>query len=226
LHKFGYEIRRKQSDQHKGLYRPLYVPWESEEFTAYFSIAAPKSLVSRDRCYIIERLIKHTLAIPGDVFECGVYKGGTAALIRTLLEESRSEKKLYLFDTFEGMPDTNPDKDWHVKGDFADTTIEEVRSFVGGAETCVFRKGFIPDTFAGLDDATISFCHIDVDIYKSIIDSLSFVWPRLSRGGAVVFDDYGFPTCLGAREAVDDFFQGQNSVPLCLHTGQAIVFKQ
>jgi O-methyltransferase len=162
---------------------------------------------------------------PGEVIECGVYKGGTAALLRSLLEESKSTKKLYLFDTFEGMPDTNPEKDWHKEGDFSDTFLEEVRSFVGGTEICIFRKGFIPNTFEGLYDITISFCHIDVDIYRSIIDSLDFIWPRLSSGGIIVFDDYGFPSCPGAREAVDDFFRDKSSIPLCLHTGQAIVFK-
>jgi O-methyltransferase len=65
-----------------------------------------------------------------------------------------------------------------------------------------------------------------LDIYKSIVDSLNFIWPRLSSGGIIVFDDYGFPTCPGAREAVDDFFSGKSAIPLRLHTGQAIVFKK
>ena len=226
LHGLGYEIRKLPVAPPPERTSSLYSPWESDAFSAYYSIAAPRTLVSRDRCYVLERLLRHTLSVPGDVFECGVYKGGTAALLRTLLEENRSAKKLYLFDTFEGMPETNPDKDWHKKGDFSDTSLEDVRAFVGGGQTCIFKKGFIPDTFAGLSDVTISFCHIDVDIYKSIIDSLEFVWPRLSPGGVIVFDDYGFPTCPGALKAVDDFFGDKDSIPLCLQTGQAIVFKK
>jgi len=61
--------------------------------------------------------------------------------------------------------------------------------------------------------------------YRSILDSLRFVWPRLSVGGFIVFDYYGFPSCPGARFAVDEFFSGKASVPFCLHTGQAVVFK-
>jgi hypothetical protein len=89
----------------------------------------------------------------------------------------------------------------------------------------VTRKGFIPDTFVGLESVQIAFAHIDVDIYKSIMDSLKFIWPRLSFGGFIVLDDYGFPTCPGARASVDEFFQREPCAPLCLPTGQALVFK-
>ena len=215
LRKAGYDIRRAY----------VHTPWECDEFTSYYAIAAPRTLVSRDSCYVLERLFRQTQPVAGDIFECGVYKGGTAALFRSLIEETKCAKKLYLFDSFEGMPDTDPSKDWHNKGDFSDTSIEEVRKFVGGSEICIFRKGFIPDTFAGLSEIKISFAHIDVDIYRSVTDCLKFVWPRISVGGAAVIDDYGLPTCPGARQAVDDFFQDGPAVPLCLHSGQAVIFK-
>jgi O-methyltransferase len=57
------------------------------------------------------------------------------------------------------------------------------------------------------------------------MDCLNFIWPRLSQGGFIVFDDYGFPTCPGARAAVDEFFHAKDFRPLCLPTGQALVFK-
>jgi O-methyltransferase len=228
LRKFGYEIRKVRTPPAKketSLYRPLYSPWLSEEFAHAYAIAAPRTLVTIDRCYVLERLLRQTLRVPGEVFECGVYKGGTAALLASLLARNKSSRKLYLFDTFEGMPETDAQRDWHKKGDFADTSLEAVQSFVGEPGRCVFRKGFIPETFAGLEGLAISFCHVDVDIHKSIIDTLTFVWPRLSLGGVIVFDDYGFPTCPGARVAVDDFFRDKSAAPLCLQTGQAIVFK-
>lgn len=87
------------------------------------------------------------------------------------------------------------------------------------------RKGFIPDTFRGLELARITFAHVDLDIYRSILDSLDFIWPRLTLGGFIVFDDYGFPSCPGARAAVDEFFASSACIPLCLPTGQAVVFK-
>jgi O-methyltransferase len=54
---------------------------------------------------------------------------------------------------------------------------------------------------------------------------MSFVWLRLTLGGFIVFHDYGFPSCPGARAAVDEFFAARTCVPLCLPTGQAVVFK-
>ncbi len=223
VRQLGYDVFKLPSD--RSLYQPLYAPWNSPGFKRYYAIAAPKSLVTADRCYVLERLFRQTLQVPGDVFECGVYKGGTAALLSALLGETQSPKMLYLFDTFEGMPVTDCDRDLHRKGDFSHTSLEAVEAFVKGGERCVFRKGVIPETFSGLSDSAISFAHIDVDIYQSILDSLNFIWPRLSTGGVIVFDDYGFPSCPGALQAVDEFFHDKSAVPLCLQTGQAIVFK-
>lgn len=100
-----------------------------------------------------------------------------------------------------------------------------MKVYLGGGDRVVFHPGFIPVTFSGLEAEQIAFAHIDVDIYKSIVDCLDFIWPRLSSGGVIVFDDYGFPTCPGARQAVDTFFAAKQEVPLCLSTGQAIVCK-
>jgi len=219
----GYEIRKIPPAN--SLYRPLYSPWHSTDFARYYAIAAPRTLVSVDRCFVLERLFRQTLPIAGDIFECGVYRGGTAALLAALLAEEKSEKRLFLFDTFAGMPATDPERDWHREGNFSDTSLEAVQSFVRGGARCILRKGLIPETFAGLSDVAISFCHIDLDIYKSTMDSVAFIWPRLSLGGAIVFDDYGFVTCPGAKQAVDDFFRTEKAVPVCLQTGQAIVFK-
>jgi O-methyltransferase len=165
------------------------------------------------------------MTISGDVWECGVYKGGTAAMIAAILRDLESKKKLFLFDTFEGMPETDKERDWHKAGDFKDTSVESVERYVGADESCIVRKGFIPDTFQGLESSRIAFAHIDVDIYRSIRDCLGFIWPRLTLGGFIVFDDYGLPTCPGARAAVDEFFADEDCVPLCLSTGQAVVFK-
>jgi O-methyltransferase len=232
LDKFGLEVRRVHKPQDlthipdSDLYRPLFSPWFGRgEFRRYYNIAAPKTIVSRDRCYILYVLLRQAMQIEGDVWECGVYKGGTAAMMAAILKDSRRSKRLYLFDTFAGMPETDAGRDLHKKGDFSDTSSEAVTRYIGHEDLCVVRKGFIPETFIGLESAQIAFAHIDVDIYKSIMDCLHFIWPRLTFGGFVVFDDYGFPTCPGARSAVDEFFLREACVPLCLPTGQALIFK-
>ena len=208
------------------LYTPFFSPWLGEgEFKHYYAFAAPRSLVSIDRCYVLYTLLMQSLLIPGDVWECGVYKGGTAAMMAALLRDKMPSKKLYLFDTFEGMPATDSAKDVHKKGDFADTSTEGIMTHIGCPDICEVRPGFIPSTFAGLESAQIAFAHVDVDIYQSVLDSLNFIWPRLSRGGFIIADDYGWPSCPGARAAVEEFFVGKSAIPLCLVSGQALIFK-
>jgi len=227
----GYDVRRisnataNKSVPNAALYKPLFSPWLGPNFKPYYDIAAPRTLVSADRCYVLYTLVKQSLAIEGDVWECGVYKGGTAAMLARIITEYGGEKTLYLFDTFTGMPATDKERDLHRQGDFADTSAESVEAFINAPGVAMIRKGWIPETFAGLESRRIAFAHIDVDIYRSVIDSLEFIWPRLSPGGFVVFDDYGFPSCPGALQAVDEFFAKTMSHPLCLPTGQALVFK-
>lgn len=231
LERLGLEVRRVRPPQASSipdgnLYRPLFSPWLGHgEFRRYYDLAAPKTLVSPDRCYVLYTLLSQAMHVQGDVWECGVYQGGTAAMMAAMLKANCPSKRLYLFDTFEGMPETDTDRDCHQQGDFADTSLAAVTGYIGHKEVCVFRKGFIPDTFAGLESAQVAFAHIDVDIHKSVLDCLRCIWPKLSFGGFVVCDDYGFASCPGARAAVDEFFRREACVPLCLPTGQALIFK-
>ena len=232
LHSLGYDIRRIPRAitgiPDAEFYKPLFSPWLGyAEFKALRELAGPDTLVSPDRCYVLYTLTKQALGLGGDIWECGVYRGGTAALLAELVASGRDPRqKLHLFDTFQGMPETDPARDVHHRpGDFADTTLAVVRERVGHDDVTVYHEGLIPDTFAGLESSQIALAHVDVDIYKSVLDCCSFIVPRLVRGGFVIFDDYGFPTCPGARTAVDEYFENRPERPLVLPTGQAVVIK-
>ena len=234
LFHLGYELKainkhflnKKTGTYEGGLYRPLYSPWFGEpQFLSHYAKGAARTLVSPARCFILYKTLLQSLSKEGSVIECGVYKGGTAALLASAITDAGATKKFYLFDTFDGMPETDTVRDLHKKGDFSDTSLKSVKEFVGYPKIVEFRKGFLPQTFEGLENEKFCFAHIDVDIYKSIWDALIFIWPRMVAGGFVIFDDYGFPSCPGAREAVDEFFAQQTSIPICLPTGQAIVIK-
>jgi O-methyltransferase len=205
-------------------YRPLFSPWLGyQDFKHAFLPVRHHTLVSPDRCYQLYSLLHQAVHVPGEVWECGVYRGGTAMMFAALLEKLMPSKTLHLFDSFAGMPETD-EADWHQGGDFHDTSLEGVASKIP-QKNVVFHAGFIPDTFAGMEDSRICFAHIDVDLYRAVKDSTEFLYPRVSAGGFIVYDDYGFVSCPGSRRAVDEFYADKPEVPLVLPTGQAIVFK-
>lgn len=178
----------------------------------------PYTLVSNDRCYSILQFLKQALNIEGEVWECGVYHGGTAMLIAEIAEG----RTVRLFDTFEGMPQADANYDTHKQGDFNDALINDVKLRVQNAE---FHKGFIPETFSGLGESKVAFAHIDVDIFQSVLDCSEFIYPRLASGGIMLYDDCGFPSCAGARAAVDLYFADKIEKPIYLTTGQVLIIK-
>jgi O-methyltransferase len=206
------------------LYAPHYSPWLATEgdFHRLYERVRPYTLVSRDRLYVLRSLARQATRCAGEFWECGVYKGGTAMLLKQVLTEGGAARPLRLFDTFEGLPEADPSRDFHRRGEFGDTSQSEVAARVGG-DPVRFHPGRIPATFAGLPDVRIALAHVDVDLYESVRDCCEFIYPRLSPGGVMVFDDYGTRFTPGARKAVDEFFQDKPEVALVLGTGQAVV---
>jgi O-methyltransferase len=166
-------------------------------------------------------------AANGDVAECGVFRGGTARLMAELLRDKASNKQLHLFDTFEGMPETDSSRDRHMAGDFGNTSLSAVRSYVEEASygNVSYHAGLLPDTLSSVENSTFCFVHIDLDIYKPIIDTTAFFYERVPRGAFLLYDDYAWPSCPGARQAVDEFYADKPEKPLVLATGQCLVVK-
>ena len=147
----------------------------------------------------------------GEIIEFGTFKGGSAAV---LLQESKDEKYLHLFDSFQGMPDVNIQDNFHKKGDFADTQATQVqRGLEKFGNNFELHVGFFADTIPEIEASRpgiqFSLVHIDADLYESILDALKYCYPRMASGAIIVFDDYGSPTCLGAKKAVDEFFENK-----------------
>jgi hypothetical protein len=93
-----------------------------------------------------------------------------------------------------------------------------------GIDNAEIYKGWIPKVFNKIDNLQYSYVHIDVDMYEPTRDSISYFWDRICVGGVLICDDYGSYKTIGARKAMNDFFN--RSDILELPTGQAIVFKK
>ncbi len=205
---------------------PIFSPWEYYgEFGKLF-LGSGANKGRRVDCYYMHELAVQAFALEkGEIWEAGVWRGDTAVFLSALAKDYCVE--LRLFDTFEGMPETDPSRDLHKAGDFADTSLDLVKERIAKTknDNVDFRPGLVPDTYAGLENARITLAHIDLDIYHPIKSSCEFIYPRLARGGAMVFDDYGWMSCPGARGAVDEFFADKPERPIVLHTRQAVVVK-
>jgi O-methyltransferase len=208
------------------LYQPLYSPWEGDPaFEQLYRLAAPHTLVSRDRCYILWTTLRQATRLAGEFVECGVFRGGTALLAAHTLQGLHQQRPLHLFDSFQGMPKTTGGVDRFEAGDFERTSAEAVGALLKPYPFAQLHVGFIPQTFAGLGIDRIAWAHVDVDIYQSVRDCIQFLYPRLVPGGFLIFDDYGFPSCVSARRAVDERFARLPETPICLPTGQCLVMK-
>ena len=211
------------------LYRPLFSPWDGDpDFEKDYQAIKQDTLCSRDRCYILKTSLSQALKNVGDVIECGVFRGGTALLAARVISSdpvARLEKKLHLFDTFTGMPASKGGIDRLQAGDLGTTSEAQVAALLKDFPFVQIHAGLIPATFTGLDLNQVCWAHVDVDIYQSVHDCIEFISPKLTPGGFMLFDDYGFPSCPGARRAVDEAFASRPEVPICLPTGQCLIVK-
>ncbi len=204
---------------------PLYAPWLTEpKFQKLYEIIQTHTLVSPDRCYLLQQFATYARLLNAPFAECGVYKGGTAFLLAEVLKESSS--KLYLFDSFEGLPKANPAHDnYYQEGNFSEPLETAQKLLEPFQRQTIFKKGWMPQTFSGLENLVFAMVHVDIDFYQSALDCCHFFYPRLLKGGVMIFDDYGFPACRGEKDAVDEFFIDKPESPIPLPSGQALILK-
>lgn len=206
----------------------VIIPWLSDQaFLKAYSEMSGRTLLHIGKCYMLYSLVKHVGSLSGLVAECGVYRGGSAYLIARAIETRKEARTLCLFDTFAGIPpgDATKDNRYIAGGEFADAKIEDVQRFMSPFQNIQLRKGLIPETFAGLERCVFSFVHIDLDIYRPILDSLNFFYHRMCPAGVIVLDDYGSEECRGAYLAVEEFCASIGTNPIVLPTGQVMLIK-
>lgn len=174
--------------------------------------------------YNIFTLVKKLKNVEGDIAEVGVYRGGSAKIIC----EVKGNKRLHLFDTFEGMPDVNEMIDKHKKGDFSDTSLDDIVNYLNLYENVLFYKGYFPASAHELEKTPCQFSivNLDVDIYESTLNGLKFFYPRMNRGGMILSHDYRSISCPGVKKAYDEFFIDKPEHIIELWDTQCLMIKQ
>jgi hypothetical protein len=186
------------------------------------------TMSSRERVIATINACKHAVQadIEGDFVECGVWRGGCSIAARLTFDNYRSDKTVWLFDTFAGMTapsevdtssfsDSSPAErfsrsqrashnDWcfasldEVRTNFEDAGVDlsAVRFVVGDVTKTLAEPADIPEAICVL--------RLDTDFYDSTKAELEALYPRLSVGGSLLIDDFGHWD--GAKRAVEEYF--------------------
>jgi|WetSurMetagenome_2_1015567.scaffolds.fasta_scaffold305803_1 O-methyltransferase len=199
--------------------------WEDDQpFVELYNDVQFRSFVSPYRLYVIYNLARHANNLPGQFAQVGVYRGGSAKLISRI---KIRDKKLFLFDTFRGLPQPAACDRRFSKGEFGDVSESEVREYLEGDPSVVLTTGVFPQSAPRtLDEESFCFVYLDVDIYSSNYEALSFFYPRMVSGGVIVLDDYGLSGS-GVRQSTDEFLLNNSAVerPVQFTRFQAVIFR-
>ncbi|HWK44682.1 MAG TPA: TylF/MycF/NovP-related O-methyltransferase [Stellaceae bacterium] len=166
--------------------------------------------------YIIE-FLHQALRVPGDICEFGVAQGATSRMLAT--EIILTDRKLWLFDSFEGLPAPGPE-DRLIDDIFNLGSMSSYQGTMASPETevldklaqvqfprdrTIIKKGWVNEALKSADlPAHVAFAYVDFDFYEPIKDALHFLDGVMPAGGQIVVDDYGFFS-EGAQLAVDEF---------------------
>jgi O-methyltransferase len=150
---------------------------------------------------------------PGDVVECGVWRGGMSAGIAELLGNDR---KYWLFDSFEGLPpaqeidgaaaidyQNDPEGEWYFNNCAAEESYARQAMQLAGRDHVEIVKGWFKDTVCHAGVGAIALLRLDGDWYESTRTCLEAFYPKVVEGGMVIIDDYH--TWDGCAKAVHDY---------------------
>ena len=152
--------------------------------------------------------------IPGDFIECGVWRGGTTIFMKGILKAyGITNRNIWVADSFKGLPKPDFRKYPADKGDrfheheYLRVSLETVQSNFRKYElldnTICFLEGWFKDTLPSAPIKNLAILRIDGDMYESTWDALVNLYPKVSKGGYVIIDDYYVVP--GCKKAVHDY---------------------
>lgn len=228
--KFGYRILKNEVS--------AIVDIEGDkDFMEIYHKVKTFTMTSPERMYSLYKAVEYVVQnnIPGDFVECGVWRGGCSMIMAlTLLKKGDSSRKIYLYDTYEGMSEpTDADKafsgepaqDLLNNQDRLDVTsvwcysaIDEVKANLVSTgyplNKLEFVKGKVEDTIPATIPGQLAILRLDTDWFESTMHELQHLYPLLREKGVLIIDDYGHWE--GARKAVD-LYISQHKLNLLLN---------
>ena len=201
------------------------------EFSPIYEFSKSYTMTSTERLFHLYKTVEYIVRanIPGDLIECGVWRGGSMMLVaQTLIALGDTSRTLYCCDTFEGHPKPSNKldidlwgnaavNDWnkHKKTDETSSwgyvSMDEVQSNMESTgypmNKIIFVKGMVEKTLGTIESNKFSLVRLDTDWYDSAKVGLDNLWPKLSIGGVLLVDDYGHYK--GQKIAVDKYFEDQ-----------------
>ena len=184
-----------------------------------------------DRLVNIYWALSSTLVagVRGEVVEVGCNSGKTSVFLQMLIDHFDEDRRLHVYDSFEGLPKPS-DRDAYLEEGDCQASIEELKAeFVKwNLRYPEIHKGWFEDVLPKSCPDEIAFAYLDGDFYDSIMVSLQFVYPRLSKNGIIIVDDYGdaqknpqaWLDLPGVKLACDDYFRDKDdSISVLVGTG-------
>jgi hypothetical protein len=165
------------------------------------------SLVSEHKLANLYLIIRYAMG-SGDIHEFGSFSGGSAVFMAKILKALDLPAKVFAYDTYEGMPATDPVHDLHHPGDFADAQYDRLLAYISDhvlSSHIETVKGTFDATLPGIlaRGRPVALMHVDCDLYEPIKYVVRECLPAIAPAGHIVFDDPLHGSCLGAFDAVE-----------------------
>jgi hypothetical protein len=182
------------------------------------------------RHWIVSYCVRHAIEFTdedSDMVECGVCDGITAFFALREVQGLGRRVVLHLYDAWAPMRKENLLESETLANNYSNISIQRVKNNLSEFDDVVYHPGYIPESFHKEPSSPekISYLHIDLNSAVATVEALEHFWPRLIRGGVVLFDDYGWLDYSDTKERVDDFFSNKHGILMPLPTGQAIYYR-
>lgn len=182
------------------------------------------------RLHTLAWAAKNALNVEGDFVECGVFKGFCSSVLLKYLDFQNLPRQAYLYDTFSGLPEkTSTEKerrDWDYTMYDPEEIYNGVRTKFSSYKNVNIIRGIVPDSFEIAAPEKIALLHIDMNSEQAEMLALQHLFDRVTPGGFIVFDDFGWASNLKQMLAELAFMNERNHPILELPTGQGVVIKQ